>query len=85
MTTYVSLSDYKKLQCPFGIRDLSPVDPERPYGVAHDRCYNGNGVNKCKYFVKYDFEGDNSPCIICTCDKPKVLYQVKEQLELDFS
>ena len=40
--------------CPFGVRDLQ-----------NDECYSGNGVNRCKYFVRYDWE-KHEGCIACS-------------------
>lgn len=40
--------------CPFGVRDLQ-----------NDECYSGNGVNRCKYFVRYDW-GEHEGCIACS-------------------
>lgn len=50
-------------QCPFGIRDLQ-----------NDNCYDGNGKNKCQYFVRYDFTS-GTVCVVCNHKKV-------EQLEL---
>lgn len=56
-----------QVSCPFGVRDLSK-----------DECYSGNGKNKCKYFVRYDW-GKHYGCVACT-HPPK-----ERQLEFDFS
>ena len=56
-----------QVPCPFGVRDLSK-----------DECYSGNGRNKCKYFVRYDWE-KHPGCVACT-HPPKEI-----QLEFDFS
>lgn len=40
--------------CPFGVRDLQ-----------NDECYSGNGVNRCKWFVRYDWE-NHAGCIACS-------------------
>ena len=50
-------------QCPFGERDLK-----------HDRCYDGNGKNRCPFFQRY-IDGK----IIKCKHKPKEL-----QLEFEF-
>lgn len=54
------------LQCPFGVRDLSS-----------DECYSGSGRNRCKFFVRYDWEKFYG-CIICNHTKE----ETKLQLEL---
>jgi hypothetical protein len=41
-------------QCPFSVRDL-----------LNDECYSGNGVNRCKFFVRYDHE-KHEGCVACT-------------------
>ena len=57
---------YPDGQCPFGIRDLN-----------NDECYSGNGKNRCKYFVRYDWENFYG-CIVCNHPEKKKI----EQLEL---
>ena len=42
-------------KCPFGERDLN-----------NDVCYSGNGVNRCKYFIRYDWSEEHSGCIACS-------------------
>ena len=80
MTNYIP-NKYHETRCPFGVRDLT-----------QDECYSGNGKNRCKYFVRYDW-GEHSGCIVCTCDKPRTddrgnKYEIdedgNEQLLLDF-
>ena len=44
---------YPQRQCPFGIRDLN-----------NDECYSGAGHNRCKYFVRYDWDKYYG-CILC--------------------
>lgn len=59
--------------CPFGVRDLE-----------NDVCYSGNGINKCKYFKKYDWEKHYGH-VECHCDLPRIDIEVKKepiQLEL---
>lgn len=46
-------------QCPFGERDL-----------LNDECYSGNGVNRCKYFVRYDWN-KHSGCVACSHPVPE--------------
>ena len=63
--TYVPMYDEHNrridpLTCPFGVRDL-----------ANNECYSGNGQNRCKYFVKYDWESEHAGCIACTCELPR--------------
>lgn len=54
-------------RCPYGVRDLQT-----------EACYDGNGKNKCPYFVRYDWSKEHSGCIACTHpQKPKYV-----QLEL---
>ena len=69
-------------RCPFGVRDL-----------AVDECYSGNGKNRCKYFVCYDWITEHAPCVQCTCDLPRKdehgnIYEIdehgNEQLCFDF-
>ena len=43
------------LICPFGVRDLE-----------HDECYSGNGQNRCKWFVRYEWCNEHNGCIHCT-------------------
>lgn len=80
MTNYIP-NKYDKTRCPFGVRDLTK-----------DECYSGNGQNRCKYFVRYDW-GEHAGHIVCTCDKPRTdargnKYEIdedgNEQLLLDF-
>lgn len=52
--------------CPFGLRKLED---------GSERCYYGNGVGKCKYFVRYDWE-KHPGCIACSCNLPRVDTQV---------
>lgn len=52
-------------QCPFGERDL-----------LDDECYSGNGVNKCHWFVRYDW---NKHCGCVACSHP---HKTLKQLEL---
>lgn len=40
--------------CPFGERDLD-----------NDECYSGGGRNRCKYFIRYDWD-EHSGCVACT-------------------
>ena len=58
-----------QVPCPFGVRDLSK-----------DECYSGNGQNKCKYFVRYDWD-EHPGCVACT--HPPIKKEI--QLEFDFS
>lgn len=47
----------RQVRCPFGIRDLSK-----------DKCYSGNGQNRCRFFKKYDHvltSGKNQSYIVC--------------------
>lgn len=46
--------------CPFKVRDLST-----------DVCYSGNGVNKCKFFVRYEWCTEHDGTIKCSCNLPK--------------
>lgn len=57
----------QKHKCPYGYRDLN-----------NDECYSGNGVNRCKYFVKYDWE-KHYGLVACTHPINNV-----EQLEFEF-
>ncbi len=56
--------------CPFGVRDLQ-----------NDECYSGNGTNRCKYFVRYDWD-KHKGCIACNCNLPKKTHEAGEQLML---
>ena len=53
------------VQCPFGERDLQ-----------NDECYNG--VNKCPFFIRYEWCNEHNACI--ACNHPPVPKAV--QLEL---
>jgi hypothetical protein len=53
--------DVKYSPCPWGLRKLED---------GSERCYYGNGVDKCKYFARYDWE-QHAGCIACTCDLPR--------------
>lgn len=53
--------DVKYSPCPWGLRKLED---------GSERCYYGNGVDRCKYFVRYDWE-QHAGCIACTCDLPR--------------
>ena len=46
----------KQTQCPFGVRDLA----------GEDVCYSGNGQNKCRYFVRYEWCNAHNGCVNCT-------------------
>lgn len=59
---YIPINDYN---CPFGVRDLSRNDNR-----SVDECYYGNGVHRCKYFIRYVWDGKHFGCIECTCDLP---------------
>lgn len=87
MTNYIFMGDTVEeraaLQCPFGVRDLSLVDINEPYGKRHNRCYDGNGKNRCPYFVRYDWE-KYANHIVCTCDKPKVIAVKEDWPEFNF-
>lgn len=48
-------------QCPFNERDLQ-----------NDKCYNGNGHNRCKYFVRYDW-GKYYGEVICNHPEVKAI------------
>ena len=54
--TFVPMKDKSRhlRECPFKERDLTT-----------DECYSGNGQNRCKYFVRYDWESHYG-CIACT-------------------
>ena len=56
--------DVKYTPCPFGVRDLQ-----------NDRCYDGGGKNRCKWFVCYDWE-KHAGCIACS--HPKKRYEQQE-------
>lgn len=52
------------IKCPFGVRDL-----------MNDTCYLGNGVHKCKYFVRYSHDEPHKNCIVCKHPKiEKITY-----------
>ena len=55
--TYVPLYPQGKRnpECPFGVRDLS-----------RDECYSGNGRNRCRWFVRYEWGNKHDGCIHCT-------------------
>ena len=53
--------DVEYSPCPFGVRKLEH---------GEERCYYGNGKNRCKYFVRYDWE-EHYGCIACKCDLPR--------------
>jgi hypothetical protein len=59
--------DVKYTPCPFGVRDLQ-----------NDRCYDGGGKNRCKWFVRYDWE-KHAGCIACSHTKKRY-----EQQEFKF-
>ena len=58
--------DVKYSPCPFGLRKLED---------GSERCYYGNGKDKCPYFVRYDW-GEHAGCIACKCDLPRNDVQV---------
>ena len=47
--------------CPFGLRKLEH---------GEDECYSGNGKNRYKYFMRYDWE-KHYGCIACSCTLPR--------------
>jgi hypothetical protein len=54
-----------------GRRKIQPL----PVGMrkledGSERCYYGNGVGKCQYFVRYDW-GEHAGCIACACELPR--------------
>ena len=53
--------DVKYSPCPWGLRKLED---------GSERCYYGGGRDKCKYFVRYDWE-QHAGCIACACDLPR--------------
>ncbi len=53
--------DVKYSPCPWGLRKLED---------GTERCYYGNGVGKCPYFVRYDWE-QHAGCIACSCNLPR--------------
>ena len=61
--------DVKYTPCPFKERDLQK-----------DECYSGNGKNKCRFFVRYDW-GKHYGCI--ACNHPKIKKSIQQ--EFDFS
>lgn len=75
--------DVKYSPCPFGLRKLED---------GSERCYYGNGVDRCKYFVRYDWD-KHYGCIACSCNLPRKdehgnIYEIdehgNEQLCFDF-
>jgi hypothetical protein len=59
--------DVKYSPCPFNVRDLQ-----------NDNCYDGNGKNRCKWFVRYDWE-KHAGCIVCKHPP------LKESLQREFN
>ena len=59
--TYIPMYDKRTgrrispLVCPFAERDLE-----------NDECYSGNGKNRCKWFIRYEWCNEHSGCIHCT-------------------
>ena len=49
-----------KSPCPYGERDLQT-----------DNCYDGSGLNKCPYFIKYDWVNYNGH-IVCNHPEKKI-------------
>ncbi|MBO6100629.1 MAG: hypothetical protein J6P07_04785 [Spirochaetaceae bacterium] len=55
----------ERTQCPFNVRDLK-----------NDECYSGNGKNRCRWFIRYDWD-KHYGCIVCS-------HPLMTQQEFDF-
>lgn len=55
----------ERTQCPFGVRDLK-----------NDECYSGNGKNRCKFFVRHDWD-KHYGCIACSHEPIKTNIQLE--------
>ena len=58
--------------CPFNVRDLSK-----------DECYSGNGKNRCKYFIRYDWNKHYGH-VVCSCNLPVINNKQIKQQEFNF-